>query len=757
MKNSENIRVLIAEDSPTQAEVLKYILEKHNYGVMVAKDGKEALAYLQETKPTIVISDIIMPEMSGYKLCKAIKSNEHTWDIPVILLTSLSRAEDVLDGLECGADNFVTKPYAEDYLIATIDHILANKEIHKIERKTDGVEIKIGGNKRIIKASPQQMLTLLLSTYEAAAQRNIELVRVQDELKMFNVRLEELVTHRTAELSAEINVRRSAEQVLEAQHALLTAMINSSPDLVIFSLDNHYCYTSFNEKHREEMKQIWKADISTGDNILDCMTYPELRELAKQSIDRALAGESFVEIQYQKDHNIYFEFSWNPIFQHEDVVGVTVFISDISMRKRSEETLRRQTERLKNLHQMDQDILQAIESPEAIAQTALQHLRDMLKCHAASVGIFDLEKQEIQAFSSNTHGNNFKEMKIHLSEELNADMKILQQGKTEIVENMSGINDASAKNRIFTLEGLQSFISVPLLSAQRVYGVLNIGWEDPRTFTREETDIAGEVGTQITIALEQASLLKETKLYAADLEKRVTERTAQLEAAIKEMETFSYSVSHDLRAPLRHISGFISLFLDNKTSQLTDEELGFLKVISNSAEEMGTLIDALLAFSRLSRTELKKTHLETLPIITQGLQLFEEEIKARKIDIKINPLTETYGDLQFMRQVWINLISNAIKYTGKKEKAIIEIGSYMENSKTIFSIKDNGAGFNMKYADKLFGLFQRLHKPADFEGIGIGLANINRIITRHGGHCWAEGETDKGATFYFSLPVAEYE
>ena len=300
-------------------------------------------------------------------------------------------------------------------------------------------------------------------------------------------------------------------------------------------------------------------------------------------------------------------------------------------------------------------------------------------------------------------------------------------------------------------------ISVPLLSAQRVYGVLNIGWEDPRTFTREETDIAGEVGTQITIALEQASLLKETKLYAADLEKRVTERTAQLEAAIKEMETFSYSVSHDLRAPLRHISGFISLFLENKTSQLTDEELGFLKVISNSAEEMGTLIDALLAFSRLSRTELKKTHLETLPIITQGLQLFEEEIKARKIDIKINPLTETYGDLQFMRQVWINLISNAIKYTGKKEKAIIEIGSYMEKGKTIFSIKDNGAGFNMKYADKLFGLFQRLHKPADFEGIGIGLANINRIITRHGGHCWAEGETDKGATFYFSLPVAEYE
>lgn len=237
------------------------------------------------------------------------------------------------------------------------------------------------------------------------------------------------------------------------------------------------------------------------------------------------------------------------------------------------------------------------------------------------------------------------------------------------------------------------------------------------------------------------------------LEQRVIQRTAQLEMANKELEAFSYSVSHDLRAPLRHINGFINLFLEHKTSQLTDEELGFLKIVTNSTNEMGELIDALLSFSRLNRAELRKNPIDTLQMIQQGLKIFEDEIKVREIEIKIEPLPETYGDYQLISQVWINLLSNAIKYTGKKEKAIIEIGSFVENNETTFFVKDNGAGFNMKYADKLFSVFQRLHRPRDFEGIGIGLANINRIITRHGGHCWAEGEVDKGATFYFSVPV----
>ena len=236
------------------------------------------------------------------------------------------------------------------------------------------------------------------------------------------------------------------------------------------------------------------------------------------------------------------------------------------------------------------------------------------------------------------------------------------------------------------------------------------------------------------------------------LEQRVIERTEQLEAANKELEAFSYSVSHDLRAPLRHISGFISLFLENKTTELTEEELGYLSIVSRSSEEMGKLIDALLTFSRLNRSKLQKSKNDTLQIVNHGLQIFSQEIKERAIEIRIGQLHETFGDYQLIGQVWTNLISNAIKYTGKKDQAIIEIGSYLSNDETVFFVKDNGCGFNMKYVNKLFGVFQRLHKHSEFEGIGIGLANINRIVTRHGGRCWAEGEIDNGATFYFSLP-----
>jgi DNA-binding response OmpR family regulator len=207
-------QILIAEDSPTQAEQLKYILEKHKYKVLVAKDGKEGIAMVLEHRPSLVITDIVMPVMNGYELCKEIKSREKTRNIPVILLTSFSRSEDVMEGISCGADNFLTKPFREEYLISHIEEILSNLEIQKTESIKVELEVLVRGKKRVITVDHQQILTLLISTYEAAVQRNDELVQAQDELKKLNERLEELVTERTAELSAETAVRKRAEEAL---------------------------------------------------------------------------------------------------------------------------------------------------------------------------------------------------------------------------------------------------------------------------------------------------------------------------------------------------------------------------------------------------------------------------------------------------------------------------------------------------------------------------------------------------------------
>jgi PAS domain S-box-containing protein len=315
-------------------------------------------------------------------------------------------------------------------------------------------------------------------------------------------------------------------------------------------------------------------------------------------------------------------------------------------------------------------------------------------------------------------------------------------------------NYASLPNRKGMPEGHAEVIRelvVPVKRGEKIKAILGIG-NKLTDYVENDVEAISLLADLAWEIAERKHGEEEIKKLNETLEQRVTQRTEQLEAANKDMEAFSYSISHDLRAPLRHITGFISLFLKNKTSQFTEEELGYLNIVTSSVDEMGKLIDALLTFSRLNKAGFQKTRIDTLQIVQQGLNLYEEEIKSREIEIKIAPLHETYGDYQLIGQVWANLISNAIKYTGKKKKPVIEIGSYIEVSETIFYIKDNGAGFKMKYADKLFNVFQRLHKSRDFEGIGIGLANINRIITRHGGRCWAKGEVDKGATFYFSLP-----
>ncbi len=210
--SNKNVTILIVEDSPTQAEKLMFLLEQQNYSVMVAGNGMQALDQIGTRLPTLVITDIVMPGMSGFELCSKIKSDEKTNNIPVVLLTSLSSTGDVLEGLACGADNFISKPYNDDYLLSNIANIIANLALRNNERVRVGVEIHFGGKKRFITADQQQMLGMLISTYEAAVIRNTELLEAQEELKTMNERLEELVEERTAQLMEEISMRKQADE-----------------------------------------------------------------------------------------------------------------------------------------------------------------------------------------------------------------------------------------------------------------------------------------------------------------------------------------------------------------------------------------------------------------------------------------------------------------------------------------------------------------------------------------------------------------
>jgi len=235
----------------------------------------------------------------------------------------------------------------------------------------------------------------------------------------------------------------------------------------------------------------------------------------------------------------------------------------------------------------------------------------------------------------------------------------------------------------------------------------------------------------------------------------VVERTAQLAAANQELEAFTYSVSHDLRAPLRHIGGFSKILVEDFGVTMNPEARRHLQRIQDGTQRMGQLVDELLNLARLGRHAVTLQATELNPLIEEVIALLQPETEGRAIDWKVTQLPSVNCDPILVKQVFQNLIANALKFTRPRERAVIEIGHSLENGQTVTFVRDNGVGFNMKYQDKLFGVFQRLHRAEDFEGTGIGLATVQRIVHKHGGLAWAESEVDKGATFYFTLAGIE--
>ena len=424
------------------------------------------------------------------------------------------------------------------------------------------------------------------------------------------------------------------------------------------------------------------------------------------------------------------------------VLGV-LLVENGALHGRLAVQLARHEKRLSVLGAIDQAMI-AEQSADAIAAAVIQPLRELLDVPRAIVNRFDLAIGEVEWIAAAGRRRTHVGPGVRYPLSLMGDVDALARGEAQLIDVNALPPGAHAEALLAS--GVRWYLAVPMIAGGELIGAISFGGERNR-FDPEQVAIAREVAAQLAIATVQTRLLEQVKTHAAELETRVAERTASLQALNKEMESFSYSVSHDLRAPLRAIDGYARMLEEDYGAALDAEARRLIGVVRGNATRMGQLIDDLLAFSRLGRQAAANAPVDMTHLAREAA---EEVRGARTVDLA--PLPPARGDAALLKQVWLNFVGNALKYSSKKPDAKVEIGGREEAKENVYWVRDNGAGFDMRYAGKLFGVFQRLHRADEFEGTGIGLAIVQRVVTRHGGRVWAEGRPGEGACFYFALP-----
>jgi signal transduction histidine kinase len=415
--------------------------------------------------------------------------------------------------------------------------------------------------------------------------------------------------------------------------------------------------------------------------------------------------------------------------------------------EQAQAALAKHTERLRIVHEIDRAII-AAEAPHAIAGAVIGPLRELLGVPRAIVNLFDLAAGEVEWLAAAGRHRTRSGPGVRYPIRLMGDVEALKRGEPQVIDTQT--LPPGPETAALLASGVNWYMAVPMIAGGELIGALSFGGERA-SFPEEQVLIAREVATQLAIAIAQARLFEQVKRHAEELELRVRERTAALEAANKELESFSYSVSHDLRSPLRAIDGFSRILLEDYAATLDAEGRRLLGVIRDNSRKMGELIDDLLEYSRLGRKPLANAAIDMQRLVDEVLaELPASGGSAPRLEL--GALPPARGDRTLLKQAWANLLANAVKFSSKREQPLIAVSGREDGAQCVYRVKDNGAGFDMRYHDKLFSVFQRLHGADEFEGTGVGLAIVQRVIARHGGRVWAEGAVDAGAAFHFSLP-----
>ena len=582
-------------------------------------------------------------------------------------------------------------------------------------------------------------------------------------------------------MAIDVTERKAAEkelQLSEQRYRTIfettgTATVIIEPDTTISLANSQFTQLSGYSRDEIEGKTSWTEFVAHEDDLAKMRRYHKLR----RSQGGAPSRYEFTFVDRDgTEKAILLDIALIP------GTGQSVAaLLNISERKAMEEQLRQRVTELSTLHSLG---VQA-GGTTSLKSTVHAILEELTSATAADVTALLLKEDErivLQGTEPDT--TRFREIGTgieHLGECLCG--TALQEGEPVYAFDLH--TDPRCTLSECKEAGLQSLVALPLKGTEGIIGCLALGSLETHDFERQ-AHFLETVADRIGVTLQNTLLYDQVQRHAEELEQRVAERTSELNErmdeiqrlnraltnlledlqaanqnlaatserlkdANKELEAFAYSVSHDLRAPLRAINGFSRILLEDYAPDLPSGAQRYLNLVQDNATQMGQLIDDLLTFSRLSRRSVSKQEIQPGALVIDALEELQQETEGRVVEIEIDDLPPCRADPGLLTRVYVNLLSNALKFTRERDPAQIEVGCRRENGLDVYFVSDNGVGFNMEYADKLFGVFQRLHRAEDYEGTGVGLAIVRRIVHRHGGRVWAESKVDKGATFYFTL------
>jgi PAS domain S-box-containing protein len=588
--------------------------------------------------------------------------------------------------------------------------------------------------------------------------------------------LEQTAIDQTTRLQQAVRERTKIADELRQQVEFSRALTQSMGDGVI-AVDTAGKVSFVNRAAAEMMGQ--PASALAGRPIPDVTV--SASRIADVLEKRSVIREDDDAIRRPDDTTIPVATTISPMAAGDDLLGAIVVFRDVSARKDAEKQrmLLLETERAARIEaERTREVARFLAEAGSVLVGSIDYTRTLEAIARLSIPSFAdwsfvhiLEEDDVLRRVAVAHSDPAREVLLAQIEEAYpptaedpiGPARVARTGQPELFTDLTDeVLVAAAKNRDHLEKirqfGLTSYLSVPLVARGQKLGSLSFAYaESGRRYTADDLLTARQLADRAALALENSRLFSDLQEARRNLERRVEQRTAQLQEANRELESFSYSVSHDLRAPIRHINGFVDMLAKRVGASLDPTAAHYVTAISTSAKYAGNLVDDLLAFSRMSRAGMVRAHIKMNQLVDQARNDLAPDMSGRKIEWEVGELGEVTGDASMLRLVWRNLIGNAVKYSKNRDVTRIAIGAQKDAGEIRYFVRDNGVGFDMQYGEKLFGVFQRLHAGDQFEGTGIGLANVKRIVTRHGGRVWAEGEIDRGATFWFALPAEHSE